>query len=220
MIKLLLNNRVIPRRLNNTGSTLFEVMMMLIVLSTVLLSLFEVLSQGIRFAKDTEMRIQAINLAREWIEWVTNIRNTNWLRYSSDRKHCWDTLKYDPACIWNAAPSNIISLWWYTLYMQQGLWFLSGTTSWNDNDWAGSFARFQIFSDDSGWYNGTGSTTLTTLCTNVQTTNCKTPFAREIVISNKTSTGMTVTANIYWYNSAPRKISITSELTNWKSLYD
>ena len=99
MIKLLQHNPAIRKQLNKKGSTLFEVMMMLVILSMVLLTFFEVLSHGIRFARDTEMRIQAVNLAREGIEGVTNIRNTNWLRYSSDRKNCWNTKNYNSSCI-------------------------------------------------------------------------------------------------------------------------
>ncbi len=74
-------------------------MMMLLILSLALTTLFYTLTQTISFARDSEARIKAVALAREGIEAVYNIRNTNWLRFSSDRKNCWDVLDYNPACV-------------------------------------------------------------------------------------------------------------------------
>lgn len=87
--------------LNNRykGATLLELMAMLLVITLALSTFFYTLTQSMSFARDAEARIKAINLAREGIEAMINIRNTNWLRYSSDRKFCWKTLNYNRNCI-------------------------------------------------------------------------------------------------------------------------
>lgn len=81
--------------------------MMLLIVSMALSTFFYTLSQSVTFARDTEARVKAIALAREGIEAMVNIRNTNWLRYSSDRKNCWDTLNYDGKCVGGAGAEKI-----------------------------------------------------------------------------------------------------------------
>ncbi len=71
----------------------------------------------------TQLRVQAINIAREGIEAVENIRDTNWLKFSSDIENCWKTFNYDHSCIGNTTPPSI-SDGDYTLYRQGSLWFL------------------------------------------------------------------------------------------------
>ena len=44
-------------------------------------------------------KIEAIEIAREWIEAVENIRNTNWLRFPCNKKFCWTVLNYNSSCI-------------------------------------------------------------------------------------------------------------------------
>lgn len=58
MRNLLLSN-------NKRGATLIEIMAMLTMLALVLTAMFTTLIQGMDFSRDTEARIQAINIARE-----------------------------------------------------------------------------------------------------------------------------------------------------------
>lgn len=74
-------------------------MIMLAIVSLTLSAVFYSLSQSIHFARDTEARIRAINIAREGIEGMINIRNTNYLRFSSDWIQCWMVMNYDTGCI-------------------------------------------------------------------------------------------------------------------------
>lgn len=73
--------------------------MLITILSLSLTTLFYTLTQTMSFSRDSEARIKAISLAREGIEAMYNIRNTNWLRFSSDRKNCWDVLGYNSDCV-------------------------------------------------------------------------------------------------------------------------
>lgn len=52
-----------------------------------------------KLASTTESRIQAINLAREGIEAVENIRNTNWIKFTSDYENCFDVKNYNASCV-------------------------------------------------------------------------------------------------------------------------
>lgn len=94
-------------RNNKKGATLLELMMMLMVVSLALLTMFTTLTQSITFARETEARVKATALAREGIEAMINIRNTNWLRFSSNRADCWDVLNYNKNCITNNSTQKI-----------------------------------------------------------------------------------------------------------------
>lgn len=76
--------------------TLIEVMIVIVILSTWILWAYTVVDYSINFVNATKVKVLAINYAREWIEWVFNIRDTNWRRWSwaGLRDACW--LKIDP----------------------------------------------------------------------------------------------------------------------------
>ena len=204
------------------GATLIEIMAMLLVLSLALMTFFYTITQTISFSQDTEARVKAISLAREGVEALTNIRNTNWLRFSSDRKLCWDTLNYNSACIGNSS-ANKITNGDYILYSENGLWKLDNnhSTTWNWNN----FSKYQLHINHSGSYVAGKNFSTSHICQNIannnHTLNCKSQFARVISIGNKSATGLTVTSTVYWRNSyGERKVKLTSNLSNWKSLYD
>ncbi len=55
--------------------------------------------ESVRLSDLTAQRLQAIQIAREGVEAVENIRNTNWILYAADYKNCWNTLDYNNSCI-------------------------------------------------------------------------------------------------------------------------
>lgn len=196
---------------------------MLLVVSLALTTFFYTLTQTMSFSQDTEARIKAISLAREGIEAVTNIRNTNWLRFSSSRKNCWDVIDYNAACITNRGTK--ITNWTYVLNKwTDGLWKLALKNDNNDalyinNNW--QYVSYGFF----------GSNPIPQVrCRNIATNTqwaCKTPFYRTITISknnpvsSKTEESMTITSKVSWKNTfGERKVELTSVLTNWKSHYD
>lgn len=105
-------------KIGKKGATLLELMMMLLVVSLALSTMYYTLSQSIVFARDTEARVKAIALAREGIEGMINIRNTNWLRFSSDRANCWDTFQYNAACIGGAPGVSKIANGNYNIFRE------------------------------------------------------------------------------------------------------
>lgn len=84
-----------------------------------------------KLASTTESRIQAINLAREGLEAVENIRNSNWTKYSSDYENCFDVANYDSNCVGNSlVPKMYMSANdTKVLTNQSGMWYLTGSTS-------------------------------------------------------------------------------------------
>lgn len=214
MRNLLLSN-------NKRGATLIEIMAMLTMLALVLTAMFTTLIQGMDFSRDTEARIQAINIAREWIEAVTNIRNTNWLRFPSGRTNCWDILGR-ANCFDSSSSKPVFKTGSYVLHQWNGVWFLSGVEAWGSSV-TGAYSTYNLGVNGSGVYIPWSQLPLNSNknCNIDQKTNCRSMFFREIIIQEKTETGMIVTATVYWRNKGHiRKVSLNTTLTNWKSHYD
>ncbi len=106
-------------------------MIVLVIVTIGVTGTFQVLQGGVKLASTTESRIQAINLAREGIEAVENIRNSNWTKFSSDLENCFDVANYDPSCVGNSSVSKMYMAAGATkvLTNQSGMWYLTGTTS-------------------------------------------------------------------------------------------
>jgi type II secretory pathway pseudopilin PulG len=202
---------------------MLELIIMMAIMAIGISSMLWVVETGSYFAKDTEDNIKAINLAREGIEWVTDLRNTNWQRFSSDKINCWKVLNYNSNCIgWTSVP--LIASGSYKLYIQNGLWYLSGvTTTFSDiygTDWAAYKQIYATWLDDRGFYSQTGMTAYSTGCTSELQRNCITQFTREINIDPQWSTGsLLVRSIVRWKAKRDREIILDATLTNWKSKF-
>lgn len=202
--------------LGKQWSSFIEIMAMMAILSVAIAAMFSTVVSGIYFAKDSENRIKAINLAREWIEWVTSLRNTNWLRFSSDQENCWRIKDYQAQCIGNTSFWTWNSIWtgWlqsYVLENKNGAWYLTGTTfgSW-------------LWIDDNGYYVATGMTVTGPPCTIEVTNNCLSRFTRILQIGQSwwTSTWvLNVTSIVDWQEQLPQNVTLQTTLTNWKSKF-
>ncbi len=203
----------LANHLGKRWSSLLEIMAMMALLSMAITAMFSTVIWGIYFSRDSENRIKAINLAREWIEWVTNLRNTNWLRFSGDQSNCWNIKDYQPACIgsWTYASLNSFGgspvAAAYTLKNENGAWYLTGITS---GTW--------LWIDNNGFYFSSGTTAWDPLCTIDRTTNCRSPFTREIRILSGSNT-MTITSIVDWKEKRVQNITLKTTLTNWKSKF-
>ena len=200
------------RHLDKNGASLIEIMAMIAVLGLAVTAMFSTVIGGIYFARDSENRIKAINLAREWLEWVTNLRNTNWLRFSSDQTNCWKVQWYAAGCIGDSASTTTrLSSTWYILTNTNGAWYLTGAAATSSGLWI----------DSNGYYMASGATT--PKCTITLTTNCQSPFTREIRIVGDnlaaSSGTMTVTSVVDWYEKRAQNVTLKTTLTNWKSKF-
>ncbi len=200
------------KHLGKNGASLIEIMAMIAVLGLAVTAMFSTVIGGIYFARDSENRIKAINLAREGIEWVTNLRNTNWLRFSSDQTNCWKVQWYVSSCIGDSASTTTrLSNASYILTNTNWAWYLTGTTTGSG-----------LWIDSNGYYMASWATS--PVCNISLTTNCRSPFTREIRITNATNIGansgsMTVTAVVDWYEKRPQNVTLSTTLTNWKSKF-
>lgn len=128
------------RKLNRRrGESLLEVIIAVSILSTIMVSVFSLIIRGASTNTNVTNRVVAINVAREGVEAVRNIRDTNWLKYSGDRRGkwlCYDTTSNPNACEDNNDP--VISVGNYTVDFNdgEGRYFLNleNTTLMTDKD--------------------------------------------------------------------------------------
>ncbi len=192
--------------IKQTGSSIIEIIVVILVLTTGIIGVYSILSSSSRLAATTEKRVQAINLAREGLEIGQNIRDTNWIRFSSDYENCWSTFNNDSTCIGNNSFSNKLN-GVYVPILNGSLWTL----------WAAS---------DSGVYiNNNGlpvqwiTTPPTNLCSNVIQKDCRSFFTRTIAFTPSGTWTLNVTSTVSWSDTSstkPHIINLDLELKNWK----
>jgi prepilin-type N-terminal cleavage/methylation domain-containing protein len=84
-----------------TGFTILEMLLALSVLSVGIMATFTLSLANLNTAKDNYQRILAANLAREGLEIVRNIRDSNWLKMEKNLADC-DGDGHDPRpCTWD-----------------------------------------------------------------------------------------------------------------------
>lgn len=152
------------------------------------------------------------------MEAVENIRDTNWIKFSSNYENCWNTKDYNPLCIGGSV--NTIS--GSNVLVQSGtLWTLSGITAplALDTNYSGYSNQFPIFLDSSGLTTNSSSVAR---CNSSKTTLCRTIFTREIQISYPSTDHMKVNSIVTWTDpsrSSPYVINLETVLTNWKKKF-
>lgn len=119
-------------------------MLVVVMLSVWVLSIVKIIDYGIKYSDKTKKRVIAINIAKEWLELVFNIRDTNWLRRSATPNQC--RLKKNPLIDdWNDWCENDAWVWswnyvlsWITtdssqIYyiMSWAIWKLQLNQNWN-----------------------------------------------------------------------------------------
>ena len=209
------------------GATMIELMIVLAIMGLGIAGMAGTVVWGIYFSNSTEKNIKAIGIAREWLEWVMNIRDTNWLRFSSDKVNCWKVDKYNGNCIGNNTPP-VINDGTYTLYSQNGAWFLSGVPNINYNtNWTTYANAYRVGLDVNQLPTQTGVITAT-ICNNQNTISCLTPFTRQIIITSNGTGEISVDSIVRWrqsnslgggWSGGIRNVTIRTVLTNWKSKF-
>lgn len=71
------------------AETIIEILTAITVITLVITSTYSVLLRASKTNTAIKNRVIALNIAREGLEGVRNIRDTNWLRYSGDRRGKW-----------------------------------------------------------------------------------------------------------------------------------
>ncbi|EKE28620.1 MAG: hypothetical protein ACD_3C00037G0011 [uncultured bacterium (gcode 4)] len=203
-------------------NSIAEIIIVITILTFWLVWSYSVLNSGQKLATSTENRIKWTNIAREWIEIVQNIRDSNWIKFSSDYKHCWNVKDYQSGCIWtdNTRSFDAKS---YIPYFENWSWKLedkwaSPSLETLDTAYKTSFPVFL----DSNWL--ISQTWSSIICSTSRATNCKTIFYREIKISypvswNKSDDKFRVNSIVKWTDNSQKwinTINLQTTLTNWK----
>lgn len=223
--------------MNNTSrkaTSIAEAMVVMLIVTVGVVWMFKVYINSQRLSNTTANKIQAIQIAREWIEAMKNIRETNWVLYWADSANCWNTSEYSSNCVWDTTNTHdIISTLWenfnYKIYRKpNNRWFLTPISSISPSPWSKVFSNdsyrgeAEVFTDNNWFYTQTG-----TLWTSKF--KLKPLFTREIQIKylqadwvtlwNSNDPKMQVTSLVQWSDSSneqkPHKVKLTTLLTNW-----
>jgi|GEM_PF-494428 prepilin-type cleavage/methylation N-terminal domain protein len=71
------------------GFTLIEILIVIFVISMGLILIIRGMSETHRYISETGQKTIALNLAKEGIEAVYNLRNSNWRKWSDKKDECW-----------------------------------------------------------------------------------------------------------------------------------
>lgn len=219
---------------NLQATSIIEAIVVLIVVVTGIVWVYNIMISSQRLSNSTADRIEAIQIARDGLEAVTNIRDTNWQLFAADYENCWNVLSYSWWCIWVVTTSDKFAS------------FASPPTPWNRiiykifknstnqmelessimpethidyGSW--SFrSNFGVWYDAMWFYTQNGAVSLTQ--------PLFTRYLRFQYVDTDGSGGLsrarddkfTVTAIVEWFDPAsrvPRKLEMSTVLTNWKA---
>ena len=118
---------------NIRATSIVEAMIVLLIVTMAITWAYSMFSQSIKVTDSNGYKIQAISIAREWIEAMTNIRDTNWKVLPWDYINCWNTFNYNINCHGNTSTSTDILAWSYTIYKDPAdyRWKLESNTTWD-----------------------------------------------------------------------------------------
>lgn len=204
-------------KINKVGSSLIEALVVIVILSMWIVATYSFFSKSISFLDWLSSRIEAIEIAREWIEALENIRNTNLILFEIDRNKCWNVLNYETKCIAESAEKipwdNEGSKKTYILTNNTWRWELkTPTLIWNfiytNSDFRDKFA---VWKDEKTWK----------YCQPVSS-DCikmKWNFTRKIEVYEKDGDNdkMIVKSIVEWIDSSTsnsRKVELYNLLTN------
>lgn len=204
-------------RSNKSWTTIVEAIVAMLIIIIWTIWIYTIYSKSQKLSISVENRVKAISIAREWIEVLQNIRDTNWVLFSANSKNCWNAKDYDVNCLID--DTKKITPWNYIIYKDDNnRWRLIDKTSitWSYKD--------KIYRDnfkvklDSDW-----------LYTQSWWVDFKPIFTRKIEISyidtdnnflnDEKDEKMLVKAIVSWSDSSKQwnyTITIENMLTNWK----
>ncbi len=196
---------------NKIATSIIEAMVVMLLVVAWITGMYNLFFKSIKLSDWTENKLHAIQIAKQGIEGFTNIRDTNYLRFSSDTENCWNTLNYDGSCIWaNNTTHEIVDDWIYKIYRENNEWKLEkvSSISWDYKYYNHNYRTlFKIWLDSNWFYTQNWWTELKPL------------FTREIKTDYDWNDKLEVTSLVQWVDSSSkeiRKVELNKVLTNWK----
>lgn len=189
------------------GETILEVLVATVILVGVLTASFSLLNRGARVNVNFERRSVALNIAGEGMEAVRNIRDTNWLKYSGDRRNKWLCLdsEADPEKCVGENPMYITSGFYQVEFSEnRGRYFLTkidGAEELDIGNGSDEADEFALFRDAA-----------TNRLTHISLDNTSTPFYRQVQLTpvssdvcplnNCTEKKLEVISRVQWHDAS------------------
>jgi hypothetical protein len=187
-------------KINKSATSIVEAIIAIIIITTWIIWLYDVYDASLNLEKHIDNKMTATSIAREWLEAVTNIRDTNWIILWSDIDNCWNTLNYNPLCVLDNTFTYDIKEWWhYIVYRNANhRWILEEKTLWTyDYNNATYRSNYGVWIDSDWFYTQTWTTN-----------NMKHRYTREIVFRY-------IDTNWNWFgDSNDQKVKVSS-IVQW-----
>ncbi|MFA5126922.1 MAG: prepilin-type N-terminal cleavage/methylation domain-containing protein [Patescibacteria group bacterium] len=134
---------------SDSGFTLIEVLLALTIFAIGILAVITLSDANVRLAKESADRVLVANLAREGIELVRNVRDSNWLKIEDNQTDCGGS----DICPWDYRLHAEDNGGFFAIdYTYETTGLLTGCTSW-DNCLDSSSALGRIYlNETTGYY--------------------------------------------------------------------
>ena len=215
--------------LTKKATSIVEAVVVMFIVVSWVVWMYQVFWSSQKLSNSTWNKIQAIQMAREGIEAMKNIRDTNWVLFGSDTPNCWNVLNYNKDCVGDNSINNDILEDSYKIFQNsKNKWEINKKTTpktlFSESDYRN---EMEVFTDLNWFF--TQTWTLDT-----DKFKLKPLFTREIKIkylddwvspdniaASKSSNEqkMQVTSLVQWVDNSSdkvHKVEFTSVLTNWK----
>ncbi len=97
-------------------TSIIEAVIAMFIIIVWIIWVYTIYEKSQKLSTSVENRIKAVSIAREWIEVLQNIRDTNWILFWADYKNCWNVNDYNINCLWDPTTIYRINPWDYTVY--------------------------------------------------------------------------------------------------------
>lgn len=204
-------------KISKRATSIVEVLVIMLIIIVWTVWMFTIFSKWQALSNTTENRIQAIQIAREWLESMINIRDTNYLNYSANYDNCWNTLNYNWTCVTASIDDTAtdIPAWSYKIYQDtDNKWkiFTWSVVTYSYSDPA--YRTFFKVMTDSNWL----------YTQSWGTADIKPLFTREIKVSywvwGSNSEQMNIISLVQWSDSSKNwvlKVELSTKLFNFKN---
>lgn len=197
-------------KFSQKGTTIVEAIIVMMIISVWVIGMYDIFSRSQKLSDSSVYRLQAISMAKEGIEAITNIRDTNWLLFPANTDYCWNTVDYSSSCI--TTDSDIPSGSYVIFKWANDRWSLSGSNIHWDYSSVAYRNAYKVHLDSNGFYTQSWGVAIKPL------------FTRELQISYPPDAWtplekMNIKSIVRWKDnsgSAPHEIILESLLTNWK----
>ncbi len=209
---------------NSLGTSIIEAMVVMLVVVIGIVWMYGILSSSQKLSDMTHSRIEAIQIAREGIEAIMNIRDTNALLFQADLANCWNVLNYDTSCLSDTSTAYDIPHWWdFVVYQDPttSRWTLSQKT------WYGADNYFNINYKNAFQVKKNGdfyTQTWWTIFLPLFTRDIKITYLDNVtnaVAGNSNTDKMKVQSVVRWTDTSSKKpyeIILETVLTNWRKV--